>query len=1367
MKKQEAVNTFTEGLISDLNPLSMPNNALTNCLNGTLLTFNGNEQVLQNDMGNCRVETAMLPTGYIPLGSTSFGGIIYIVSYNPIDKKYQIGSFPSPERNITKDEQGDPSVSSILLDKFCKTDTKWHGWTGSKGAKNIITSYQQKVNLLRDPIFPGDKYKVYSGDLDSIVEYLSAIGKVEDGNDNFDHTAIPRYLKLDIISTLENGKIIYLTNNSVWNKITKQVTNSEGNNVNKSFDPYYIYLKNIELNDGSLDLLEYRGLVGSNYDTYVSKFSGNLGIMARLEVPTSFSVGYDVIANTNIQSNIYENQKDVQEVYNVYFYLNWANDLENTEYKNRVNPNKIKYTIKDCDEKNLLGETSQDISLVYEKIIENGQIKENKEAPNALQKNDYYTIISPENYNSSEGLELYLKFGNKFGDNFRYNDGTDFQYLTTSENSYPDNGVLKIVKVLDLPQEVNSQNNTESDITDIDRNLGYKYKIKLLNNESYVDVQKNDYKKSIINIKFTPCMPFGQLKFLEQTLTLNLDNIGQNIYNLYNYQYYVDDEDVNMDFFIEAYPSPGDRVIKREIKLKRLSELPFTKTENGKEVMSDWLKQTTYTSNTGEDLGLGGDISINDSKDTPFNGSQHIIFNPKNLNLATNGIYVVDFILTLASLKRNDKGEPETDSKGNEVHNARHFYRLFFNSDIFNNAYNLGKDFNELYLYDSENKFLDPTFNIENQTNSTISNINFNLPEEYKYKFEKLKDTFTHTYNVKHQINSKYSISTKLDEELNLNVTFGEDKNVIPILNVLDNKLQVTEYNIDASTNSEDKVELTNDHLTLTNNFEVHIPFKFDYSIPESLKQYKLENLKDGCNYSKVILNHHSREEKKGALYLQINDGADSNALNYRNDENIRERFEIPDEGTQLYYDISSMMSILKSRIELNDCDFLTIFFGISAMRDNDCAYGYKQLDSQGGGYFYKCYAKPINTFTTMTCLIKDGNAVLIHKQGTKLGRSYDWSEQQEGEAFRSFDNLMGGIFDSNGELLKDPFHNVNSIIPIKRLGNPGSYLYQCDYKKYIYDSEIGLKTLYFIDTNSSDYPSNPSVSIKYDISANLDSAEIKIQDKKITQSKELANNLKIKNLKNFSSSITIDTPINTETFINKLQMLNDQERFWDIGNTEEGLNPDIIDRERISKVYLVENSRLKPIGGLIVKEDESVSVSEEFFSSCYPIQWYFGWEHTPGVKGITSNIQNLKESSQWYSTYYTYATKGISGSNPLIPINTQYIIETSGDEFIKGNSYEFTITRVSESDDFKNQNIQVSCTGGTINGGSNNITIEDKGEKEFSVKITISIELNTPNKALLITISTLKDGVEDILCQESYNLTEPVNNEGGTDGGE
>ena len=97
---KETTNTFSEGLVMDLNPITTPNNVLTNALNATYITYNGNEYVLQNDMGNGRVETAYLPQGYIPLGTTSFGGIIYIVSYNPLIDKSQIGCFPSPERNI-------------------------------------------------------------------------------------------------------------------------------------------------------------------------------------------------------------------------------------------------------------------------------------------------------------------------------------------------------------------------------------------------------------------------------------------------------------------------------------------------------------------------------------------------------------------------------------------------------------------------------------------------------------------------------------------------------------------------------------------------------------------------------------------------------------------------------------------------------------------------------------------------------------------------------------------------------------------------------------------------------------------------------------------------------------------------------------------------------------------------------------------------------------------------------------------------------------------------------------------------------------------------------------------------------------------
>jgi alkyl hydroperoxide reductase subunit AhpC len=71
----------------DFSPSVTRNDCMTSALNATLLTFNGNEMSLQNDMGNGRVETAFLPEGYTPVGTCEFGDIIYIISYNPMINK--------------------------------------------------------------------------------------------------------------------------------------------------------------------------------------------------------------------------------------------------------------------------------------------------------------------------------------------------------------------------------------------------------------------------------------------------------------------------------------------------------------------------------------------------------------------------------------------------------------------------------------------------------------------------------------------------------------------------------------------------------------------------------------------------------------------------------------------------------------------------------------------------------------------------------------------------------------------------------------------------------------------------------------------------------------------------------------------------------------------------------------------------------------------------------------------------------------------------------------------------------------------------------------------------------------------------------
>lgn len=83
--KSESSNTFANGLVMDLNPLTTPNNVITDCINGTFLTFNGDELVLQSDMGNGVIKNengveVTLSDGFKPLGVKEYGGVLYIVS---------------------------------------------------------------------------------------------------------------------------------------------------------------------------------------------------------------------------------------------------------------------------------------------------------------------------------------------------------------------------------------------------------------------------------------------------------------------------------------------------------------------------------------------------------------------------------------------------------------------------------------------------------------------------------------------------------------------------------------------------------------------------------------------------------------------------------------------------------------------------------------------------------------------------------------------------------------------------------------------------------------------------------------------------------------------------------------------------------------------------------------------------------------------------------------------------------------------------------------------------------------------------------------------------------------------------------------
>lgn len=268
MQKSSTSNTFQGGLVMDLDPLQQDNNTLTNCLNGTLITFNGNENALQNDMGNGRVETAYLPEGYIPLGSCSYGGIIYVVSYNPLIDKCQIGSFPSPERNITSDECSKMNVSLKNSD-FQKEET------------GDLTAYVKTLSLLEGITFsPGDQFKIYADNIPNRKsQYLS---------DNYTISCMGDYLSGNHIGYLtlkpaiqsSSGTITYITD---LKKYAIEQGSSEFYYMSKASEGTF-------KDDVKKDLDSYRNLISSAYNTIPGNLSGELVLVVQLEYISGFNV---------------------------------------------------------------------------------------------------------------------------------------------------------------------------------------------------------------------------------------------------------------------------------------------------------------------------------------------------------------------------------------------------------------------------------------------------------------------------------------------------------------------------------------------------------------------------------------------------------------------------------------------------------------------------------------------------------------------------------------------------------------------------------------------------------------------------------------------------------------------------------------------------------------------------------------------------------------------------------------------------------------------------------------------------------------------------------------------------------------------
>lgn len=477
-------NTFSGGLVMDLAPDTTPNTVLTSALNATLVTFNGNEMQLQNDMGNGRVETTRLPEGYIPVGTCEFGDIIYIVSYNPLTNKSQIGCFPSPERNISSEEVGSANQSlsftdfqEIELDQQgnpIKKEVDVQGNPIQDESKKYILTGKLKTNSVKKIIYnnklnPGDKFIIY----DKNVVIYSEPNISDMGNKSHVYGSFPKWLKIHVVAIEDSGKINYLDSTLRW------------------YDEYFIS-QSKENSQNIPDIDSYRNLLSSGYSVFQSKISGKLALLVELEKITGFSCTHTIYSKKGNSNKIKftkdKNDKITTEVDdkadNSYIaetnnYLTYINFSWETEDPN-INPaaviltdaewvgeyeqqGKVKFWYKDKNEIKLIENDIDNYQLVsYELPTKSTEesTEELTEQEEQKEKLTTITTITPQYPYQSETQSYYetlldildYKDYNDFIKNISYN----IKLSSTLSNIYNDKSSEDALTKLNIKKEDNN-----------------------------------------------------------------------------------------------------------------------------------------------------------------------------------------------------------------------------------------------------------------------------------------------------------------------------------------------------------------------------------------------------------------------------------------------------------------------------------------------------------------------------------------------------------------------------------------------------------------------------------------------------------------------------------------------------------------------------------------------------------------------------------------------------------------------------------------------------------------------------------------------------------------------------------------------
>lgn len=536
-----AKNTFGDGLLMDFAPDNTQATCLTHALNATLLTMNGNELSLQNDMGNGRVETAYLPEGYIPVGTCEFGDIIYIVSYNPITNKSQIGCFPSPERNISSKELSGIETT-FDLGEFTKSTDFGFRETISNSVKKVI--YDNNLN-------PGDKFIVHSGDIANNMSRIS-----DYGNKSHIIGAFPKQFKINVVAIEDSGKINYLNSDLKW------------------YDDYYINTTTSS-ETGKPDIDTYRNILSSGYSVFQSKVSGKLAILIELERIQTFNSTYEVlkskeIANTKevtqtSDSTDQETPTVKYQSYDIYINFNWkTNNFD-------VNPKSI--VIYDFKWVSNSGDNNKGgkYYVTGKKEAEEAKLPElpeiNTETGTKIQQYIELEITGQANTNS------YADFldSNYQKESDQYKGHTKITQQV--ENGIPTEGkyYLDLHHIVDGKYYNNKgESATLREVKDCIVNNYFKSSITkkgfTINIPDTYGSNKIDKRDLILSFKVAPMMEYGVLSDLVQIHYIDFSKIGSGEINLEGYKYYIGENLCTLQIDSSIYPEDNKGVAEIELQ---------------------------------------------------------------------------------------------------------------------------------------------------------------------------------------------------------------------------------------------------------------------------------------------------------------------------------------------------------------------------------------------------------------------------------------------------------------------------------------------------------------------------------------------------------------------------------------------------------------------------------------------------------------------------------------------------------------------------------------------------------------------------------------------------------------------------------